>query len=385
VPHHERHLAFIQAPIVQHRETIALPELSGSGAWLVDFVSGQVSARALIRKGRLIPFVKRTATGQSVQVFDENGQPVPSASISLGRETLAADAAGLITIANAPNQPVISGIVQAGKLATPVSLGSRADELALEASFFLDREQLLADQEARLHLRIRLTNHGQELPLDRIKDPAIVLKADLSGGVTTERVIAENLALQPVLEVPFQVPADLLKLTLTLRGTVTPATGGDPVKLHDEVTYQINGGLKKARIGTAFFSPTATGHRLEIRGRNGESLPSRAITLKCRRSDYGSDIKLQVRTDAYGRVDLGKLDTIDYLQATGTDIAETLCGSQTRSLDYTSDLQLPPLGEIRLPLEKPAAAPNRLELSLLESVDGQPVRDHFDKLTIEDG
>jgi hypothetical protein len=43
------------------------------------------------------------------------------------------------------------------------------------------------------------------------------------------------------MEVPFQVPADLLKLTLTLRGTVTPATGGDPVKLSDETSYQING------------------------------------------------------------------------------------------------------------------------------------------------
>ncbi len=385
VPHQERRIAFIQAPIVLHRESIALPELSGPGAWLVDFVSGQVSARALIRKGRLIAFPERTASAQTVRLFGENGKLVPGASLSLGRETLTADASGLITIANAPNQPVISGIVQAGKLAAPITLGPRGDELALDAGFFLDREQLLAEKEARLHLRVRLTNHGHDLPLDRIMDPAIVLKADLLGGVTTERVIAENLTLRPVIEVPFQVPADLLKLTLTLRGTVPSATGGDPVKLHDEATYQINGDLKKSRVGTAFFSPTATGHRLEVRGRNGEPLPSRAITLTCRRLDYGSEIKLKVRTDSDGRVNLGKLDTIDYLEASGTDIDETLYGPRNRGLDYTSNLQLPPLREIRLPLEKTASTPNRLELSLLESVDGQPVRDHFDKLAIEDG
>ena len=60
MPHHERRIAFAQAPIVLHRESIALPELSGPGAWLVDFVSGQVSARALIRKGQLIAFPERS-------------------------------------------------------------------------------------------------------------------------------------------------------------------------------------------------------------------------------------------------------------------------------------------------------------------------------------
>ena len=76
VPHTERRVKFAQAPLVQHRETIALPELAGPGAWIVEFVGGQVSARALIRKGQLIPFVERTATGQTVRVFDEKGEPV---------------------------------------------------------------------------------------------------------------------------------------------------------------------------------------------------------------------------------------------------------------------------------------------------------------------
>lgn len=385
VPHHERRLTFAQAPLVQHRETIALPELTGSGAWLVDFVGGQVSARALIRKGSLIPFVKRTAEGQTVRLFDEKGNPVLNASIALGREKLTADASGRIVVPNTANQPITRGIIQAGKLAVPISLDSRADEIKLDAKFHLEREQLLADQEAKLHLRVRLTNHGYEIPLDRIKEPAITLKAELLGGVTTERVIAENLALKPVLELPFQVPADLLKLTLTLNGTVTSATGGDPEKLTAESTYEINDDLKLARVGTAFFSPTTDGHRLELRGRNGEPLPSRELTLEFSRFDYDPDIELRVRTDENGRVDLGKLNTIDYLNARGTDIAETLYGPRTRALDYTSRLHLPAGQEIRLPLEKPAAAPDHLQLSLIETLDEQPLRDHFDKITIADG
>ncbi|MCX6868579.1 MAG: hypothetical protein NTV46_20710, partial [Verrucomicrobia bacterium] len=385
VPHHERRQAFTQSPLLIHRETIELPELTGPGAWLVDFTGGRVSARALIRKGRLAAFPERTATGQTVRVFDEKGRPVTDAAISLGRETYLSNITGRIVIPDAPNQPVTQGIVRADKLAIPVELGTRSDELGLNARFHLDREQLLAGCEARLQLRVQLTNHGHELPLERIKDAALVLKAELSGDVTTERVIAENLALAPVLEIPFQVPEDLLRLTLTLRGTVTPTTDGNPVKLSAKQSYELNGGLKESRVANAFFSPTATGHLLEIRGRNGEPLPSRAITLACHRDDCLSDIKLTVRTDANGRVDLGKLDTIDSLAVTGTDIAETTYKPAAHSTRYTSDLQLPVGREIRLPLAKPAAAPDRLELSLLEMLAGNPLRDHFDKLTIDAG
>ena len=146
VPHHERRLAFAQAPMTLHRETIQLPELAGPGAWLVDFTGGQVSARALIRKGQLIAFPERTATGQTVRVFDEKGNAVPTASITLGLENLSADASGRIVIPDAPNQPATTGIVRAGKLAVPISLAPRSDELALDARFHLDREQLIADQ-----------------------------------------------------------------------------------------------------------------------------------------------------------------------------------------------------------------------------------------------
>ncbi len=382
VPHHERRLNFSQAPIILHRETIGLPELTGAGVWLVDFVSGQVSARVLVRKGQLIPYIERTATGQVVRVFDEKGNPVMNATAKLGREILTADVAGRITIPNAPNDPLTHGIVQAGKLAAMLELESRTDSIEMDARFFLDREQLLADQEAKFHLRVRLTNHGHDLPLDRISDPTLVLKAELLGGVTTERVIAEDLNLTPVLEVPFQVPADLLKLTLTLRGTATPATGGEPVKLSYARSYALNADLNESRIGSAFFSPTAEGHRLEVRGRNGEPLTSRAITLGCRRKGYANALKLEVRTDTNGRVDLGNLDGMDDLTATGSDIAEAKYFPDWRFKGRNGLSHLQTGEEVRLPLDTPAAVPDRMQISLLETLDDKPIRDHFDKVLI---
>ncbi|MBN8460011.1 MAG: hypothetical protein J0M04_19460 [Verrucomicrobia bacterium] len=393
VPHHQRRLTFDQAPLVSHRERIEMPELAGPGAWLVEFVSGRVSARALVRKGDLTLYQERTATAQTIRVFDETGNPVPSAVLTLGSERLTADAAGVITVPDSSLKPLRSGVVAAGKLAARVDLGSREDDLALDAKFHLDREQLLADQETRLQLRVRLTNHGCELPLDRLKTPSLVLRGELSGGITTERVIAEDLALKPAMEIPFQVPADLRKLTLSLRATVVPPTGSEPVSLSGEATYQLNGDLARSNIGTVFFSPTATGHRLELRGRNGEPIPSHALTVTAARSDYDIEIKTTVRTDAQGCVELGTLDTIDLLTVSDGPEDAKPGGSGINTASYEpravsffppTDLHLTPESVVRLPLLR-ATAPDRMVHSLLETRDDRPIHDWFSCLAAENG
>ena len=385
VPHHQRSLKFSQAPLIEHREVIDLPELTGSGVWLVDFVSGQVSARTLIRKGSLVPYVERTAAGQCVRVFDDKGTPLPTTSIVVDGVTLSADASGRILIPHAPNQAPTQGTLQAGKLAMPISLLARTDEIKLEAKFHLVREQLLADQKAVLRLRVRLTNHGCEIPLERMTQPTLVLRAELLGGVTTERVIAENLVLKPLLEVPFQVPAELLKLTLTLRGTVTPLTSGTPQHLSVEAAFEINEDLNNARIATVFFSPTAEGHQLEVRGRNGEPLLSRKLALRCHHEDFVEPMPLTVRTDGNGRVMLGRLEGIALITVESSDVAPTAYSPSQRTFRPASLLQVTAQHEIRLPLENPAATPDHVQLSLLETLNDQPLRDHFDKITLSNG
>jgi hypothetical protein len=385
VPHLERRLIFGQAPMLLNRKVIDLPELNGPGRWLIDFTSGQISARALIRKGSLTPYPERTANGQSLRIFDEKGNPISPAKLTLGLETFEADTNGRILIPNAPNQAITSGIVTAGKLSAPITLESREDSIKLDARFHLVREQLLADQEARLHLRIRLTNHGHEIPLDRIKHPVIVLKAELLGDLTTERVISEKLTLTPVMEVPFQVPADLLKLTLTLRGTVTPTSGGDPLKLSSDETFNLNEDLQKAIVGAAYLSPTAEGYRLEVRGRNGEPLPSRAITLTSHRAGYTPTVKIEARTDTNGRIELGTLDGLKFLTASGTGIDEVVFSPTVPEIMTQRSLNLAAGTQIRIPLKAPSEALDHIRLSLLEMRGEEIIRDHFDKLTIEEG
>lgn len=385
VPHHEKRLTFAQPPVVLHRESLDLSELAGPGAWIVECVSRGVATRALIRKGRLIPYVERTARGQSVRVFSAAGTLLKDAEVALGTEVFKPDPAGRILIPDRDAAARHDGLVRHGKLAVPLSLAPRTDDIAFNARFHLDREQLLADRPANLFLRLQLASHGHELPLEWIEKPSLTLVATLVGGLTTERVIGSDLKLAPQMFVPFQVPADALALKLRLTGTVTPRDGADPIALRAEQDYAMNGILNTGRIGAAFFTRDSDGHRLELRGRNGEPLANRPLNFDFTHRDHAETIPVALRSDARGIVALGKLPDITELHVRGSDISPAgyFPDEEGGWSDLPGHLHLAANEEIRLPLVRFMAAPDRTRLSLLEKSGNIVLRDHFDKLAIE--
>lgn len=385
VPHHERRLTFAQPPVVLHRESLDLPELAGPGAWIVECVSRGVATRALIRKGRLIPYVERTARGQSVRVFSAAGTLLKDAEVALGTEVFKPDPAGRILIPDRDAAARREGLVRHGKLAVPLSLDPRTESIAFNARFHLDREQLLADRPANLFLRLQLASHGHELPLEWIEKPSLTLVATLVGGLTTERVIGSDLKLAPQMFVPFQVPADALSLKLRLTGTVTPRDGADPIALRAEQDYAMNGILNTGRIGAAFFTRDTDGHRLELRGRNGEPLANRPLSFDFTHRDHAETIPVALRSDARGIVALGKLPDITEVHVRGSDISPAgyFPDEEGGWSDLPDHLHLAANEEIRLPLVRFMAAPDRTRLSLLEWRGNTLLRDHFDKLAIE--
>ncbi len=385
VPHHEKRLTFAQPPVVLHRELLDLPELAGPGAWIVECVSRGVATRALIRKGRLIPYVERTARGQSVRVFSAAGTLLKDAEVALGTEVFKPDPAGRILIPDRDAAARHEGLVRHGKLAVPLSLDPRTESIAFNARFHLDREQLLADRPANLFLRLQLASHGHELPLEWIEKPSLTLVATLVGGLTTERVIGSDLKLAPQMFVPFQVPADALALKLRLTGTVTPRDGADPIALRAEQDYAMNGILNTGRIGAAFFTRDSDGHRLELRGRNGEPLANRPLTFDFTHRDHAETIPVALRSDARGIVALGKLPDITEVHVRGSDISPAgyFPDEEGGWSDLPNHLHLAANEEIRLPLVRFMAAPDRTRHSLLEKRGNTVLRDHFDKLAVE--
>ena len=386
VAHHERQLSFDQAPLVIHREELKLSEIQGPGAWIVECVSRGVASRALIRKGRLIPYVESEARGKSMRIFDELGNQLPDAVVSLGTETFTAGNDGRIHIPNRSSFVASQGLVRHGKLASPLRLSPRRDRIELEARFHLDREQLIADQQASLFMRLKLGSEGHELPLEWIEKPSLVMTANLIGGLTTERVIASDLKLAPKMQIPFQVPADTLSLNFRLTGMVTPRDRDDPLQVSAEKHYFLNSILQSGRIGAAFFTRDSGGHRLEIRGRNGEPLGSRPVVVELWHRDYAKPLRQSLRTNDQGILSLGRLQNITRVSVNGSDISTASYRPDEEGgwVDLPDHLFLANGEETRLPLVRGMAMPDRNRVSLLEKRDGKILRDHFDKISVED-
>ncbi len=62
------------------------PEAEQAGVYVIDFIGGGKSSRALIRKGRLRPLVSTGTAGQVVRVVDEKNRPVNDAAVWLGEQ-----------------------------------------------------------------------------------------------------------------------------------------------------------------------------------------------------------------------------------------------------------------------------------------------------------
>ena len=181
------------------------------------------------------------------------------------------------------------------------------------------------------------------------------------------------------MEVPFQVPADLLQAHPHPARHRHSGHRRRCAQAEEETTYELNADLKESRIGTAFFSPIAGGHRLEVRGRNGEPLASRALTLTCHRHDYRCDVKV-------GSAATRRAASIS---ANSTPSTTLKSAAQTSPRPFMS----PQTERARLRLEPPSPAgptsacrsknplPRRTASSsrCWKHVDGQLVRDHFDK------
>jgi hypothetical protein len=299
-----------QAPIVQHRETIALPELAGPGAWFVDFISGQVSARALIRKGRLNTFPDRTADGPDARVFDESGKPVAKASLSWAGKPSAADAKALITIPNAPNQPITQGVVVPANSPVRHSVPQRR---ARAGRPLPPRPRAIARRSGKPR-----SCSASDSPTTATNSRSTASKSraraqgGLLGGVTTERVIAENLTPQARDGSPLPSPRR-------------------PAEAHPHPARQRHSGHRRRSL-------KLSGEILSTQ-RRPEGIPHRhrVLLARCRRPPprsarpqwraarltrhhpHSAIASITIRHQgagphrcAHGRVDLGKLDTIDY-------------------------------------------------------------------------
>lgn len=380
----ERALAYQDPPARRVRRTFDFPSLARPGVFVVEFIGGGISSRALIRQGRL-RFVERVgAAGHVFTILDDAFKPLRDASLWMGGREYLADKEGEIAVPFTERpcrQPIL---LRHGALTTLEAFDHRAETYDFGAGIYVDREALLRRGEAQVLLRPSVRVHGAPVSLKLFEDPVLVLRSTDRHGVESTMEI-RNLELRDDREtlVPFQVPEDLVSIVFQLRGRVEALSLGKKVDVADERTYKLNGIEETEKTQDLHLARTEKGYVLNVLGKSGEVRAAVPVNLTLKHRHFSFEMSFTLQTDAKGRVELGALEGIVEIQASlPTDVAQTWTP--------TADACLRPrtiharAGE---PLRVPwmGGALDRTSAALLERVNGTYREDFFDALQVKDG
>ncbi|MDQ3625074.1 MAG: hypothetical protein M3463_21780, partial [Verrucomicrobiota bacterium] len=379
-----------RSPFRRVPRTFKFPELKGKrGAWMIEFIGGDRSSRALIRSGPWSLLQQTGPAGEMLTVLDEARQPVPNAVVWLeGRRFTPDEQSGriLVPFTREPGPKPIILADAAGEFATLTQIRHSAERYFLDAHFHVEREQLLARREASLVVRPALRLGGALVPLDLLEETRLIITSTTLDGVsTTSEVNALKLDPARIFAHTITVPERLAQLTVTLSGKVKNlSAGGEENELSAKRTWQLNGIDKTAATNDGYLSRFGNRYVFELLGKNGESLPDQQVLFRFTHRDFSKEEIIPLRTDEKGRIHLGELKDIWKVGAKLPNGRTRTWGLRDSERAWPESIHAKAGELVRVPWNYDAA-PRDGDVSLLETRAGAFVRDLRNAVSLLNG
>ncbi len=370
------------------------PELKGKrGAWIVEFIGGGKSSRALIRKGQWELLQEAGPAGDMLTVVDEAHAPVKDAVVWFeGRRYTPDKTSGRIVVpfSNQPGQKPVILASSSGDFASFTNFEHHAEQYRLDAQFHIEREQLLAGRQATLAIRAALLVADVQLAPDLITDQKLTITSKTLDGISTSREITAAQGLkfnvEKVATHTFTVPDRTEEITAMLTGKVENlSAGGEKKDLSASRTWHLNGIDKTEATFDGHLLKAAGGYAFELLGKNGEPASDQQVVFAFHRYDFDEAVTVPLRSDERGRVSLGALSGVSSLTA-------SLSNNQTRDWPLDQDAALRPTeihgkpGDVfQVPWFGGAGPLRREDASLFERRDDTLVSDRFAALSVANG
>lgn len=386
VANQEEVFTYSDPPIRRIRREFSFPELIGRGVWIIEFVGGGTSSRALVVKGGL-QYLERTGpAGQLFTIFDEAGQPVPEAEIWFGDKRYGPNESGEIAIPFSSNPGTRHLLLCHGDFATREAIAHKTEQYRMAAGFHIDRESLRTGREAQLAVRPLLYLNEAPMPLSLLEQPVLRIHSRTHDGIESSQefrdVVLDNGAL---LVQSFRVPENLAQLNFEFAGTVNRLTDGEPVPLSAGDDISVNQIHQSNHTASLFLTRDNTGYAIEVRDLSGNPLGERAVYIALKPRDFIHAVNVSLKTDAGGRVTLGALENVESLVARADGLPEGNWTLDQPAYTYPDTIH----GGVDTPLEipLPGARPSAVGdvASLLEVRSGTYVADYTGKLAYREG
>ncbi|MBX3400732.1 MAG: hypothetical protein KF873_18515 [Gemmataceae bacterium] len=378
--------AYSEAPLRRMARTFEFPELKKPGVYVIDFIGGGKSSRALIRKGRLRPVATNGTVGHNIRVIDESNKPVAGATVWLGGSEYTPDKDGVVTVpySNAPGRHPI--VLRSGDFASLDYLDHQGESYRLTAGFHLDRESLLTQRVANLIVRPGLFLNGIPVSTKLLTENKLrITSTDLSGIATAVEVPDFKLFEDRESTHEIRVPARTASIAVQLVSTVKNLATDKSIMMAAGQTFALNGIDATDKIEDLHFAKFGEEYVVELLGRSGEAKPDRAVQVRIKHRDFKEPVNVSLKTDAMGRVKLGSLPDIATVTATGPEGVSHSWTLATNRHTYRQALHAKAGDVVSVPYLGSLAQPSRAELALFEVKGGTIRADKFDSLAIANG
>ncbi|RMG18464.1 MAG: hypothetical protein D6731_01950 [Planctomycetota bacterium] len=382
VPSVQRTFRYDAPPLRRVRRAFDFPELRDPGVYIIDFIGGGRSSRALIRKGALRVLETVGTAGHELRAYDEDDALQTKASAWCDGRRYDADERGVITIPFSAKNERRAVVVRSGARVSLASLAPRPEDYELRASFHVERESLVAGNLAEVAVRAGLYLGDEPVSLSLVEDPRLTVVSEFLDGVESrQEVPAFRLFEDRESTYRFRVPPGVVRLRFALSGRVQRLGRSAPAEVRDEGVAEVNLIDEQPRTQELLLVAAAGDYLLELRGKNGEPRPGQLVRMALYHEDVTEALRVEARTDPQGRIFLGTLDGIRELRADADRSVPLVQRFLAEGRTTPSVLQVRAGKPIRVPtVELRDASP--AEVSLLEVSDqGLYVRDRHDAIS----
>jgi hypothetical protein len=389
VPNEEQTLKYADAPVRRVLRQFEFPSLKQPGVYVIDFIGNGKSSRVLVHKGQLHYVMRVGSAGQMLTVLNEKNEPLADASAWMAGREYKAGKNGEIAIPFSTSPGPTSLMLMHGEQVTLDAFQHLGEAYQLRAGIYANRESLLSRRVAPVVIRGALTLNGQPVSLGSLKDVRLdISSTDLDGITTTTTVPNVTLRDNEDFTHSLRVPPRLRSLTVTLHAKTTSLTTNQDVELAASETFRINDIDASHQIHALQLTRDAGGYLVEVSGKTGELLPNRGVTLTFKHRDFRDVATTTVRSDEKGRVRLGPLTNIEWVQAQLQDGPQQTWPLESPTTSFAGRLHGRVGEALQVPYYDERQPANRQldrhSVALLEWRGGY-VADHFDKLSHEGG
>lgn len=379
----QRTLDLNQSPGRRVRHTLAFPEITEPGVYVVELIGGGVSSRALLHVGHLETLSQAVDGGQAVMVLNDSGEHVKTASLWMDGREFTANDHGVILLPFSENPGPRFTVLRDGNFSFPEEIRHLGEQYSFSAGIHLDPQNLPRRNTASLILRPDLRVNGVPVDPARMGEVRVVLGATDARDTRTERQYTAEFTRNREWRVSFYVPDDVRELDVRVEADWVRRTDGERITLEDRAGLTVNSGRTGDLLRQVHLVPTREGWVLEVRGLTGEPIAGVPIDVELYHPGFSRYVSMSVRTDEDGRSYLDSLAGVSRIRVSGGGLSldETLSAGR---VSWPKSLHVLEGESVSLPY--PFDALEEIKpVSFLRMARGAVQEDVSEKVTLEAG